>query len=85
MGVPLIGSHGSVESVALSRTGMLASSGGDGVVRFWGAVSAPPYKQLQQQICGFLGGGMSRAEWRHIVPSITYQATCPAKPSATTS
>jgi WD40 repeat protein len=76
LGAPLTGSRGSVETVAFSRQGMLASAGGDGAVRFWGAVGAPSYGTLKQRVCRFLGGGLSEQEWRIYAQDVPYQSTC---------
>lgn len=81
LGAALTGSDGSVEAVAFTRQGTLVSSGGDGVVRFWGSVATPPFGHLEQLVCQFLGGGLSRGEWSLYAPNVPFQATCSGGPS----
>jgi WD40 repeat protein len=84
LGGPLNGHTQSVESVAFSDDGRLLVSGSkDSTVRVWEAVTVPPsFAQLRQDVCSFLGAGLSRAEWRQYAPDIPFQQTCPrATPS----
>ena len=34
-------------------------------------------RRAPQQVCSFLGAGLSRAEWSTYAPDIPYQQTCP--------
>lgn len=76
LGAPLTGSLGSVEAVAFSGTGMLASSGGEGAVRTWGVISSPSYDELQNDVCRFVGSGLSDAEWSQYAPHIHPTKVC---------
>jgi WD40 repeat protein len=79
LGDPLAGHTSSVESVAFSNDGQLLVSGSvDHTVRLWHAVSLPPsFLALRDEVCKFLGAGLSRTEWRQYAPGIRYRPTCP--------
>src|SRR5262249_23139618 len=80
LGVPLTGNTHSVESVAFTPDGQLLVSGSaDHTVRVWqAAVTVPPrFAQLRNEVCSFLGAGLSKAEWSEYAPDIPYEQTCP--------
>jgi WD40 repeat protein len=79
LGGPLTVDTQSVESVAFTPDGLFLVSGStDGTVRLWQAnsrLSSPA--QLRQEVCSFVGAGLSRREWSTYAPDIPYQQTCP--------
>jgi WD40 repeat protein len=79
LGGPLNGHIQAVESVAFSHDGRLLVSGSrDNTVRVWQGVTVPPsFAQLRQEVCSFLGAGLSSAEWSTYAPDVPYQQTCP--------
>jgi WD40 repeat protein/tetrahydromethanopterin S-methyltransferase subunit G len=79
LGGALTGHRASVESVAFTRNGqILASGSSDGTVRLWEAAAVPPSAAaLRSQVCSFVGGGLSRAEWAQYAPDIPYHQSCP--------
>ena len=79
LGGPLNGHIQSVESVGFSHDGRLLVSGSkDSTVRVWEGPTVPPsFAQLRQDVCSFLGAGLSRVEWLQYAPDIPFQQTCP--------
>jgi WD40 repeat protein len=79
LGGPLTGDTQSVESVAfVPHSGLLVSGSRDGTVRLWQVDSrAPSTAQLRQEVCNFVGAGLSSTEWETYAPDIPYQQTCP--------
>jgi WD40 repeat protein len=79
LGNPLARHKSSVERVAFTPDGRLLYTGSsDNTVRVWQAVQLPrSFADLRNEVCGFLGAGLSPAEWAHYAPSIRYQQTCP--------
>jgi WD40 repeat protein len=84
LGGALAGHRASVESVAFTPNGQFLDSGSsDGTVRQWEAAGVPRSSTvLRDQVCSFVGGGLSRAEWAQYAPDIPYHQSCPlATPS----
>ena len=84
LGGALTGHRASVESVAFTPNGQfLASGSSDGTVRLWEAAAVPPSTAaLRNQVCSFVGAGLSRAEWAQDAPDIPFHESCPlATPS----
>jgi WD40 repeat protein len=79
LGPPLTGDTASVETVIFSHDGKLLLSGSaDGTIRPWQPGTLPSSSaRLSQEVCSFLGAGLSRAEWAEFAPKIPYQQTCP--------
>jgi WD40 repeat protein len=78
VGGPLTGDTESIERVAFSRDGnYLATGSADNTVRLWQAVKLPPsFADVRNEVCDFLGAGLSRAEWSQYAPNIAFQQTC---------
>jgi WD40 repeat protein len=78
LGAPLVGGTHSVESVAFSADGRFLVSGNvDGTVRRWRAITLPAsFATLRNDVCSYLGAGLSTAEWSQYAPSIPYRQTC---------
>ena len=79
IGGPLTGDTESIERVAFSRDGnYLATGSADNTVRLWQAVKLPrSFADVRNEVCNFLGAGLSRAEWSQYAPNIAFQQTCP--------
>jgi WD40 repeat protein len=80
LGAPVTGDTRSVESVAFTPDGQqLVSGSSDHRVRVWLAAVKPPasFGRLRNEVCSFLGAGLSRAEWDQYAPDTPYQQTCP--------
>jgi WD40 repeat protein len=80
LGGPLEGDTGSVESIAFSPHGRYIVSGSkDGTVRLWQSIELPrSFPALRNEVCSFLGAGLSTAEWSQYAPKIPYdQHICP--------
>jgi WD40 repeat protein len=84
LGSPLNADSRSVEKVAFSSDGRLLVTGSvDRTVRVWHSVPTRiSFAAVRAEVCGFVGAGLSRAEWSAYAPGIPFRRTCPrATPS----
>ena len=79
LGSPLNADTRSVEKVAFSSDGRLLVTGSvDRTVRVWHSVPTHiSFAALRAEVCGFVGAGLSRAEWSAYAPGIPFRRTCP--------
>jgi WD40 repeat protein len=74
---PLAG-HAGYVSVAFSRDGRsLVSAGADGAIRLWGGLLWRSTDELQREVCGLLGSGLSPSEWDRYAAGVDYRQSCP--------
>ncbi len=65
LGQPFSADAARISSVAFSSSSrVLVSAGADGWVRVWPVLELPPTSALTQEVCGLVGSGLSRAEWK---------------------
>ena len=78
LGSPLLGDTGSIESLSFTPDGRILASGSiDHTVRLWLGIKSPSsFAELSHEVCTFLGGGLSRAEWAQYAPNIRYHQSC---------
>jgi WD40 repeat protein len=77
LGSPLPGDTRSVEKVAFSSDGGLVTGSSDRAVRLWQALPTRiSFAALRAEVCGFVGAGLSRAEWSEYAPGIPFRRTC---------
>lgn len=48
----------------------------DGIIRTW-TIFWRDHTELQSQVCGLLGSGLSRSEWKRYAAGIAYHQGCP--------
>ena len=77
LGRPLTGNAGSVIDVAFSPDGRSLVAVGGNRIRVWRNIFWRNFEELQNEVCGLVGGSLSRAEWNQYAPGIDYQKTCP--------
>ena len=79
LGSPLPGDTRSVEKVVFSSDGdVLVTGSADRTVRLWHAVPRRiSSAALRADVCGFVGAGLSRVEWRQYAPGVPFRQTCP--------
>jgi WD40 repeat protein len=76
-GQPLSVGSGSVEAVAFSSQGLLATGGGDGATRLWPGTLVPSAGgTLVRDVCRLVGDGLSKAEWHQYAPGLPYERLC---------
>lgn len=77
LGSPLTEGGEPAQGVVFSPTGnALAFLGERGTVELWrGTLWADP-RELHDEVCGLVGGGLTPTEWTDYVPGIPYRAVC---------
>jgi WD40 repeat protein len=77
LGQAILGSRKSIQRVAFSPDGRaLALIGQKGVVHIWRGVLWRDLHELENEVCGLVGSGLSRTEWAEYVPGLSYQPSC---------
>jgi WD40 repeat protein len=78
LGSPLAGHRHGVDSLEFSADGTtLFSHGQDGNVRAWHGVFWDTWSEVQRQVCGIVGSGLSRSEWALYAADVAFAEGCP--------
>ena len=76
VGEPLARADGTVNGVAVSSDGTVASGSYDPTVSLWGGVLWSGIDALKREVCSLVWGTLSKAEWHVLAPDLSYRASC---------
>ena len=77
LGSQLTEGGGSIQSIVFSPTGnALAFLGEGGRVELWKGILWADLPELHDEVCGLVGGRLTRTEWVDYAPGIPYRAVC---------
>jgi WD40 repeat protein/energy-coupling factor transporter ATP-binding protein EcfA2 len=77
LGSQLTEGGGSIQSIVFSPIGnALAFLGGGGRIELWKGILWADLPELHDEVCGLVGGGLTRTEWIDYAPGIPYSAVC---------
>jgi WD40 repeat protein len=77
IGPPLNGHQGAVMGIAFSPDGRTFASAGRRGAVLWDDVLWSDFDQVERRVCRLVIGNLTEAEWRDLVPGLSYRTPCP--------